>query len=73
MSEIIQRGRREWADRALKNAITRAEKHIRHGDQEAAITALRSGCKTAASWLDRTHPQYATHIRRTLIRRRPAA
>ena len=49
--------RQERASRALKNAISRADKHLLKDDVEAAKKALRGGMATSRQWLDGTHPQ----------------
>jgi hypothetical protein len=47
--------REERATRALRNAMSRANKHLANGKVDAARTALRHGEATAASWINGTH------------------
>jgi len=49
--------RQERANRALKNAMSRASKHLAKDDVPRAKQALASGMHTANQWLDGTHPQ----------------
>jgi hypothetical protein len=51
---VKHRSNRKWALRALRNARTRAA--AKTDPAEQAATLLR-GNKTAASWLDGTHPK----------------
>lgn len=41
----------QWAARALRVAMTRAEAHLVRGDQVAAMETLERGVETANRWL----------------------
>lgn len=74
MTLIVRKTKQEWAARAMRGAITRAENHMASGDMDAALVALAKGSKTAKSWMTGTHPQFNTHVKlRTtrVLRRRP--
>jgi hypothetical protein len=47
--------REDRATRALRNAMSRAKKHLANGKVGAARRALRNGEATAESWISGTH------------------
>ena len=49
--------REQRALRALRNANSRARKHMANNNPTLAIKAMRSGASTAERWLDGTHSQ----------------
>jgi len=49
--------KQQFATKSLRNATTRATKHLLKGDVEQAIKTLRDGCTTAESWMKGTHSQ----------------
>ena len=61
MTEVpeVPRTRRQHADRAMANAMTRAEKDNEKGQHDKAWATLVKGALTAAKWLDGTRPKLA--------------
>lgn len=47
----MQMTNQQWAARALRVAMTRAEKHLVAGDQVAAMETLERGIETSNKWL----------------------
>ncbi len=54
--------REQYAQKALRNGMTRARKHLLAGNVVQAVRTIEAATATAVRWLSGTHPQQAKAV-----------